>query len=183
MANSRVDKYYKYKPPKKKKKRKYDGRIVILIIAIITISSASAFFMKYLNDKGFFEKSNEIVDGSLDDEVNEEENNEKVDATQFAYKISSYIYFKNDYSSGLARIENPSKNIYNMVVEIYINDGETLVYTSPKIKPNQYIEKITLSETLEKGKYEAIAYFIAYDPETNEKAGKTGAELIIEIEN
>lgn len=105
---------------------------------------------------------------------------QKLPKTQISMKINSAVTFENAKSSGLVNIENKENNNYDMVIEIYLKNTNEKVYTSKKIQPGEKIEKIKLSKELNKGTYKAIAYFKAYDDDSNYK-GKSGAEIVINV--
>ncbi len=60
-------------------------------------------------------------------------------------------------------IENPGNNAKLLKVSIKIDDTEEEVYASNYLKPGTYIESVALDKVLEKGTYNATAYFLAYD--------------------
>ena len=64
-----------------------------------------------------------------------------------------------------------------------MKDTEEEIYASKYLKPGTYIENAKLQKVLEKGTYEAIAYFSAYDEETHEYIGRTGAQISITVQN
>ena len=57
------------------------------------------------------------------------------------------------------------------------------VYASKYLKPGTYIENVKLDKVLKKGTYDATAYFSAYDEETTEYIGKTGAQITLTVQN
>ena len=58
--------------------------------------------------------------------------------------------------------------------------GET-VYESGVLKPNQYIEDITLTHALDAGMHDATATFVALDPVTHEETGKAAAKVTLNV--
>ncbi len=64
-----------------------------------------------------------------------------------------------------------------------MDDTDEEIYASKYIKPGSYIEKVKLDKVLEKGTYDATAYFSAYDEETTEFIGQTGAQITLTVEN
>lgn len=101
----------------------------------------------------------------------------------FNIGINTKIYFTSASANGIAGIENPEKNIYNMSVGIYLNDTGELVYQSGAIKPGQYINSISLdNEGLPAGEYPAIAVFNALDARTNDILGSVSVKIDLAIE-
>ena len=64
-----------------------------------------------------------------------------------------------------------------------LDDTEEEVYATKFLKPGTYIESAKLDKVLEKGSYNATAYFSAYDEETGEYIGQTGAQIVINVQN
>lgn len=106
----------------------------------------------------------------------------KLNATQIAMKIDANPIFNWKTRKGIINIENKNINIYNMIVEIYLDDNHELIYKSKKLKPGEKLDKITLTKKLEVGTHHAIAYFNAYD-HLGRYRGKSGAQIKINIIN
>ncbi len=139
-------------------------------------SSSSASSKLEFDDNaqnGLESKTHEEIQSGLD---------AKVAASKFAISINTNPVFPNASEEGNLNIINPSSNTFLTVVEIYTSDNR-LVYKSGAIKPDQRIEKAKLSQSLDKGEYEATAYFLAYTPDTQEFVGKAGAKIKINILN
>ncbi len=68
-------------------------------------------------------------------------------------------------------------------VSLVINKTNEEVYASKYLKPGTYIENVKLDKVLKKGTYDATAYFSAYDEETTEYIGKTGAQITLTVQN
>ena len=80
-------------------------------------------------------------------------------------------------------IENPGNNAKLLKVSIIIDKTEEEIYASKYLKPGTYIENVKLDKVLEKGTYDATAYFLAYDEETTEYIGQTGAQITLTVQN
>jgi hypothetical protein len=103
------------------------------------------------------------------------------DAAYFSFKINARPVFEDGKAKGNLGIENPSYNIYPMVVQIFLDGTNELIYDSGGILPDQHIDNAALSAVLEAGSYNATAYLNAYDPDTNEFQGKQAAALVITV--
>ncbi len=68
-------------------------------------------------------------------------------------------------------------------VRIVINDTGEEIYASKYIKPGTYIESAKLDKVLEKGTYDATAYFSAFEEESAAYIGQTGAQIAITVQN
>jgi hypothetical protein len=106
---------------------------------------------------------------------------EAVDADYFAFKINARPVFETGDGPGSLRIENPSYNIYPMVVQIFLGDTEEKIYDSGGILPNQHIDSAKLTKVLPPGSYKATAYMNAYNPDTHIWLGKQAAAIVITI--
>ena len=114
---------------------------------------------------------------------NDMDNNKKgnkLDSTQLAVQINAVVNFKDGESDGDLFIMNPNNNIYNVVVKIYLEDNKNLIYESKKLKPGESIEYDKLKTDLSAGKYNATAYFEAYDKD-NLFYGKTGIKIVLKV--
>jgi hypothetical protein len=105
------------------------------------------------------------------------------DASYFSFKINARPEFKNGSAAGTLGIENPNNNIYPMVVQIFLDDTEELIYDSGGILPDHHIASAKLSKKLKAGTYKATAYMNAYDPDTKKWLGKQAAALEITVKN
>lgn len=150
-------------------KEAFKNFFVILLLALgISISSFLVIKQALTNkDKNESIEQGEKLDG-------------KLEPTQLAIKINSVISLEDSLKKGKFGIENKSNNVYDFIVKIYLKDSNELIYTSPKLKPGEKIDEAKLDKKIEKGTYEAIAYFEAYD-EKNNYRGKSGIEIDIKI--
>lgn len=97
--------------------------------------------------------------------------------------IASVIQFENGTSPGTAYIENVPNNKYVMRVTITLDSNGEVVYQSGGIKPDSFIETISLSQDLAAGTYPATATFVAYNPETLEEVGQAAAKVTIVVDS
>ena len=146
----------------KKKYAKKKLKTMIIVVLIMIICCIGILF--YL--------------GKNTSKTSNNKNVEKLNKNQLAVKINAVLYFKN-YVSINPGIENPSNNNYDIIVTMYINNKK--IYESNKISPGEKIDELKINKKLIKGKYNAIAYFNAYDKKGNYK-GKSGVEIKLNIE-
>ena len=106
-----------------------------------------------------------------------------LDRSLIAFSINTSPVFLNGTSKGNLLIENPGNNAKLLKVRIKIDDTEEEVYASNYLKPGTYIDSVSLDKVLEKGTYDATAYFSAYDEANGEYIGETGAQITITVQN
>ena len=141
----------------------------VLVLLALGISISGYLVVKQaLNNK---EKNNSVEKG--------EKVEGKLDKSQLAMKINSVITLEDYQSKGKFGIENKSNNIYDFIVKIYLKNTNDLIYESPRLKPGDKIEETKIDKKLEKGTYKAVAYFEAYEGET--QTGKSGVEIEIKV--
>lgn len=117
-------------------------------------------------------KSQEEIQAELD---------RTVDEGMFNISIASVIQFEDGTSPGTAYIENVPGNHYLMQVTITDDDTGDVLYESGVLKPNQYIEDITLAKDLEPGTYDTTALFTALDEQTYDEIGTAAAKVTINV--
>lgn len=108
---------------------------------------------------------------------------ELLDRSMIAFSVNTSPVFQDGTSKGNLLIENPGNNAKLLRINILINDTEEEVYSTNFLKPGTYIESDKLDKVLEKGSYDATVYFSAYDEETGEYIGQTGAQIVINVQN
>lgn len=111
----------------------------------------------------------------------QEELDRKVEEGMLDISIAAKITFDNAKSEGIANIENVPGNRYDVKVRIEDQNNGELLYETPMMKPNQFIEKIKLYKELPAGTYPAIATFIAYDQTSGAEVGQAAAQITIEV--
>lgn len=184
------------KDENKKKRRNWIIRIAILIVLllILLLSLHQCGYYRYPWEQvsvpvlagDLFPGTGEAKDGHLTDMTEEEirEQMQKIaDASQFSFKINAKPVFENGRSEGNLRIENPSYNVYPMVVQITLDETGEIIYDSGGILPDQHIGNTRLTKVLSKGEHSATAHLYAYDPDTKVCQGESAAKLILTIQN
>lgn len=167
--------------------------IIIILLAILLLVSLSILIVnKYVLVNGSAvgpqfiipEANGEVFDGSLPSDNLDEVLallQEKVNEGQFAFRINANPCFSADCKSGNLRIENPARNIYCMQAELILDETGEVLYSSPLIKPNQYIEYVPLSRQLPIGDYPATVRFVAIRPETDAYMGEVAAAITLSV--
>lgn len=167
--------------------------IIIILLALLLLVSLSRLIVnKYILVNGSAvgpqfiipEANGEVFDGMLptdDPGAVLALLQEKVDEGQFAFRINANPYFAADCESGNLRIENPARNIYCMQVELILDETGEILYSSPLIKPNQYVEYVGLSRQLPSGDYSATVRFVAIHPETDAYMGEVAAAITLSV--
>jgi len=203
MINSKKERKTKNVENKSEKNNRKNIKWVILaalIVFILIFVQHCLFSQKPLNNEteSAKENSNPIIAGDLFPELGDAKNGhlsnmtpeqikeqmQKIaDESQFSFKINSRPVFADGSSNGDFRIENPHYNIYPMVVQIYLDETDELIYDSGGILPNQHIDNAKLISALDAGTYNATAVLNAYDPDSKIWQGKAQAALIITVQN
>ena len=117
----------------------------------------------------------------IDMEQRQKELQQQLDETMIAFSINTSPVFATGGSEGNLMLENPGNNAKLLVVEIYIDDTQELVYQSKAIPVGSYIENVRLDKVLEAGEYQATAYFKAYREEDQSFIGQAGAAIKITV--
>ena len=172
------------------KVKKQVAIIAVVVIAVIAIAIYLAFRLLDKETAANVPAEGSLLppgfaqDGPLPN-MSEEEIRKQMqmmaDASYFAFKINSRPVFPSGGAAGSLQIENPSYNVYPMVVQIFLNDTQELIYDSGGILPNQHVEQAKLSKRLAAGTYNATAYLNAYDPDNHSWLGKQAAALVITV--
>lgn len=164
--------------PGEARKRK---RILIALVAVLVLIAAGVAAWLFLG------QPNDIFDANAksgqapykSQEEMQAELDRIVEEGMFNISIVSVIEFADGQSAGNAYIENVPGNRYAMQADISLDDTGETVYESKAIKPDSYIESITLNQDLEPGNYVATATFTALDPDSLEEVGKAAAKVTL----
>lgn len=172
----------------KKKGRK--RRILILLLLLLFLAFGG--FKVYQN---YAERMSEVKSGSIGEigrgimpgmtpEEIQRYLNEKADKSKFVIDINSYLEFDDANSEGYLRLINGKNSAYAIKLVVRLEDSNDLIYKSPLVMPEQYIEYIKLSKKLKPGTYRAIGTYEFYDLEhTDVKVSEQEVVLNIEIKN
>jgi len=184
--------------PKKDSKAKKENKkriLLIILFMIFAIGAGSIFVAFHLNRReanlaagqspvnllppGFAQDG--PLPGMSADEIRKQMQI-MADSAYFAFKINARPIFQTGAAQGNLQIENPSYNVYPMVVQIFLDDTEEKIFDSGGILPNQHIENASLARALSAGEYKATAYMNAYDPDSRTWLGKQAAALVITVQ-
>lgn len=80
---------------------------------------------------------------------------------EIRYLINKHMVFESPYSLGDVMLENPESCGYDLQFVVYNTQGE-MIYTSPIIKPGQYLEKDKLTAVVKSGEYNCSYSALAY---------------------
>lgn len=131
------------------KKSKIKTGLIVLLAVITVVSVVIAVTGKASSVRLSLAKCGEVCDGVL---PNVGEHISEVPKGEIRYLINKNMYFEDTYSQGTVMLENPESCEYDIKFNIYSPDG-ALIYTSPTIKPGQYLEKDKLAAVVKSGEY------------------------------
>lgn len=106
---------------------------------------------------------------------------ELLDESMIVFTINTNPVFENGGSEGNLMLENPVNNAKLLVVELYLDETEELIYKTKALPAGSYIENVRLDKLLEPGNYPATAYFKAYREDDHSYIGQVGAALTIHV--
>lgn len=106
---------------------------------------------------------------------------QQLDESMIAFSINTSPVFERGGSEGNLMLENPAGNAKLLVVELYLDETEELVYQTKALPAGSYIENARLDKLLEPGEYPATAYFKAYREDDHSYIGQVGAALTIYV--
>ena len=172
----------------KKKGRK--RRLLILLLLLLFLAFGGfkmyqnyAVRMSEVKSGSMGEIGRGIMPGMTPEEI-QRYLNEKADASKFVIDINSYLEFDDANSEGYLRLINGKNSAYAIKLVVRLEDSNDLIYKSPLVMPEQYIEYIKLSKKLKPGTYRAIGTYEFYDLEhTDVKVSEQEVVLNIEIKN
>lgn len=171
-------------PPEEEKKKKKTVLIVIIAVVLAALIGVGVFCTWWFAGGGsdFFDDA--AINGQAPYKTQEEiiaELNRVVEEGMLNISIASVIDFETGTSEGTAYIENVPSNRYVLRVSIALDSTGEVVYQSGGLRPDSYIENITLNEDLPAGTYPATATFVAYDPDSLEEVGQAVAKITLNV--
>ena len=160
---------------------------VVGVFLLLLLIAASYFYLshKYMKDDDL-EYDDNAMTGILpgvDIDERRKELQEIVDRNMIAFSVNPSPVLLNGTSKGNLLIENPGNNEKLLKASITIDKTEEEVYASKYLKPGTYIENAKLDKVLKKGRYNATVHISAYDEETAEYIGQTGAQIVLTVQN
>lgn len=171
---------------KKEKKSKKKWLLLLLLLLLVSFSS----YQLYQN---YMDRQNEVQAGSLGEigrgimpgmtpEEIQQYLNEQADKSKFMISLNSYLEFDTADSKGYLRLINGKNSAYAVKLTIKLEGTDTVVYKSALVKPEQYIEYITLKKKLQPGVYRAIGIYEFYDATyTDTKVSEQQVILTLDI--
>ncbi len=128
--------------------------LVAIAISVFVLTEAVPKVRLNLADGGT------VCDGVLPS-VDENLHITDVPEGEIRYLINKQIVFDSPYSLGDVMLENPEACEYDLQFIIYNTQG-SMIYTSPILKPGQYLEKDKLSAVVRSGDYNCSYSAVAY---------------------
>ena len=132
--------------------------IISILLAPDTSSNRAVQFIR-----SAFEGKGEVQDGLL--EIDGVEPIEDVPEGEVRFYINKEVSFANGYAMGDVVLQNPAACGYVLQFRFYLADGSSNVpvYTSPKLRPGQYMNGDKLDRYLAGGRYDCTYTVTAYD--------------------
>ena len=168
----------------KKGKKKKLILLLLLLLLVVGVGIGLFVFLQPKEDDFFFdsEAKNGLIEARTKEDV-QEILNQVVEKGMFNASINPNPVFENGTAEGDLWIENIKANHYYTTVTITLDDTGETVFQSKGIKPDQYIERATLSKNLPKGEYPASAMFSIIDPESMKEIGRVNLKINITVKN
>ena len=160
-----------------KKKR----MVLIALACLLLLAVGGGIFLMTREEDAAMDDSLQLDDNAtmgvlpgIDMKERQAQLQEQLDEGMIAFSINTSPVFATGGSEGNLMLENPANNAKLLVVEIYIDATQEMVYQSKAIPTGAYIENARLDKVLEPGEYPATAYFKAYREEDHSFIGQAG---------
>ena len=169
---------------KEQEKQKQKKKILLAsgcaVLAAVGIGTA-VFLNMDLGKNGLELEANATVGEmpGVDEETRRKQLQEILDKSKIAFSINTSPMFDNKTGEMNLLLENPSNNAKLITAQIVLAGQEKPIYESKALVPGSYLESVALDKPLSPGTYDAIVYLNAYDEETQELIGQTGAQIKI----
>lgn len=180
---------------RRRKKEKNNGaitprRITLLSIAILLFSATVSILITANTSenravqfiRGAFEGKGAVQNGVL--EIDGVDPIEDVPEGEVRYYINKKVTFPNGYERGDVVLQNPAACGYILQFRFYLADGRSSVpiYTSPMLRPGQYLDGDKLDRYVAGGKYDCTYTVTAFDlQDETVESGSLSGFLKIEI--
>lgn len=145
--------------------------LVAMVLSVVSLVQVVPAVRLRLADGGM------VSDGVLQS-VDESLHITDVPEGEIRYLINKQIVFESPYSLGDVMLENPEACVYDLQFVIYNTQG-SMIYTSPVLKPGQFLEKDKLSSVVKPGDYNCSYSAIAY--KNGELMGEVNSVLKIKV--
>lgn len=163
--------------------KKRNGRL-LAVMCVVCLLAAAGTFLALRGSGDSLELEQNATMGLLpgvDVAQRQAELQQQLDDSMIAFSINTSPLFENGGSEGNLMLENPANNAKLIVVELYLNETEELIYQTKALPAGSYIENARLDKLLEPGEYPATAYFKAYREDDHTYIGQVGAALTLHI--
>ena len=164
--------------------KKIGMRWLLPVGAAILLLAAGLYFFPARGPSDSLELDNNATMGILpgiDLAQRQAELQQQLDESMIAFSITTSPVFATGGSEGNLMLENPANNAKLLVVEIYMDETEELLYQSKALPVGSYIENVRLDKVLEPGEYAATAYFKGYREDDHSYIGQAGAAVTIYV--
>ena len=177
-----------------KKKKKKLVPIIAIVVALAVLVAAGVYLVRdrFTRDDDLVNLENQVKAelGQLENKSNEEIEAalaEVIEEGMIRVSINMNPVFPTGDAEGSLQLENHPNNLYNLrcVITADTNgDGEMEeIYHSGLMPINSHIQTDKLEVDLDKGEYDAIATFTAYDVDTDAEVGIVNAQIRISVLN
>lgn len=168
-------------------KKKKLALVLLLLLAIILLGGVFLWLNGTVDkDANSLERElaaeNGFLPGMSDEDI-QAKLNEIIDKSMLNISINPTPIYENGKVEGNIRIENTPNNHYAFVVEIILSDSGESIMKTGVIDPGQFVENRKLDVNLSAGEYDCMAFFTAYDLETNAEIGQTATTIMITVKN
>lgn len=164
--------------------KKRNSRLLAALFALCLLAAATGAFLALRGSGDSLELDQNATMGLLpgvDVAQRQAELQQQLDESMIAFSINTSPVFENGGSEGNLMLENPANNAKLIVVELYLNETEELIYQTKALPAGSYIENVRLDKLLEPGEYPATAYFKAYREDDHTYIGQVGAALTLYV--
>ncbi|MBR6531117.1 MAG: hypothetical protein IKT61_01280 [Clostridia bacterium] len=144
----------------KEKKTKIKTAVIIAVSLVAIILSVLVIVQAVPKVRLNLAEGGTVCDGVLPG-VDEALHITDVPEGEIRYLINKQMVFGSPYSLGDVMLENPEACGYDLQFVVYNTQGE-MIYTSPIIKPGQYLEKDKLTTVVKSGTYNCSYSALAY---------------------
>lgn len=157
-------------------RRKRKAVIIIIIIFLLTAIALTVCWQRGLFDQS---EGPQVIGNLKEGQLPGTDALKEAEDDQVRIQINAEPVFSDGESEGNLYIGNPDTNIYDMEVEITLNDTGETVYESGRIPPGYYIDNDKLQIVLSAGTYPAKATILYYNGEDVQVSYSVNLEITI----
>ena len=136
-----------------KPKRKKQILIAALVVLLLAVAGVAYLLLGQDTDGSGLELDDNATMGILpgiDIAQRQDELQQLLDESMIAFSINTSPVFATGSSEGNLMLENPANNAKLLMVEIYRDDTEELIYQSKALPVGSYIENVRLDKVLDR---------------------------------